>query len=126
MNPLLTFFIRKQECNADKFAYKLCDMNGLNGGVAFFEDDKIDPLFDIANKQFSPFIETDSSFGSLCQTLTMCVDVPCFYIDKLIKQAFASTDITRWIYDYCCDADHPGPSTRAYAIRKEIKARLQS
>ena len=126
LNNLLAIPIRIQESNADKFAYKLCDMNALNGGVAFFEDEKIDPLFDIANKQFSPFVETDSTFGSVCQALTMCVDVPCFYIDKTIKRLYASTDITRWYYDYCRDAHHPGPSTRAYAIRKEIEARLQS
>ena len=117
---------RYQEANADKFAYQNGELATLLAGISFFENEKVDGLYNIENKKLSPFIKTDSPVGILTQSLANCVRVPLFCIEKGIKIAFKSTDATTWLYHYLIGSTHPSPSARAQAIRDEISRRLES
>ncbi|MBV8660524.1 MAG: M48 family metalloprotease [Candidatus Dependentiae bacterium] len=114
---------RCQESAADKFAYELGDINSLHGGVSFFENEEMDPLFDIQNTKWSPFLKVDSALGNTAQFLASCQEVPLFYIDKIIKTIYASTSTSRWMYNFFRDPIHPGPSVRAQNLKDEIAKR---
>lgn len=122
----LHFFLsRYNERNADKFAYTHGDDNALKGGIAFFESEKNDPLFNIENEKYSSFIKTDSLAGNVVQLVNSCATVPTFYISKGLGTLINSTYATRWMYDYCRGMTHPGAPVRAEAIRKEQSRRSQ-
>ena len=114
---------RPQEFEADKFAYENADDLALQGGIAFFENEERDPLFDIKNQQFSPFIKTESTVGTMVQGVVGYFEIPAFYNDKEWKQFIASTSFTRWLYDYNRGSSHPGPSVRANIIKEEVARR---
>jgi len=112
---------RFQESAADAFAYELADMNALNGGISFFENEEVDSLWNIENKELSPFIETDSIIGKLIQAYFRYIDQQELAEKKATKENF----LLRWWYDYQHGPTHPGASVRAQSIRDEIARRLQ-
>lgn len=127
IDAIMPFIVsRPQALEADKFAYQNADMQALQGGIKFFENADIDPLFNINDKQLSPFIKTESTVGNIAQNITSCFEVPFFYIDKTFKQIMVSTYVTRWIYDYNRKSSHPGPSVRAQILKDEVARRKNS
>ncbi len=120
---ILPVFIRAQEFAADAFAYKQIDENALKGGIAFFENEEIDPLFNIENQHYSPFIKVDSTTGTAIQQLVTYTEEPAFYREKAIKKMIASNSYLRWLYDYYRGSSHPGPSVRAQNIKNELASR---
>lgn len=127
IDAIMPFIVsRPQELEADKFAYQNADMQALQGGIKFFENADIDPLFNINDKQLSPFIKTESTVGNIAQNITSCFEAPFFYIDKNFKQMIASTYVTRWIYDYNRKSSQPGPSVRAQILKDEVARRKNS
>jgi len=118
--------IRNQESAADKFAYSQADIDALYGGVSFFESKEMDPLFDIENSKRSPFVETNSTIGTMAQYYHGFFDEITFTIGKNIGLMWKSTDTTRWIYDYLRGSTHPGASVRAQNIKNEIYRRKHS
>ena len=117
---------RYHERNADAFAYTNSDDLALQGGLQFFESELVDPLFNIENKQPSPYVDTNSPVGTVAQSLVSCVEIPAFYIGKVTGTIINSTSITRWLYDAARGLTHPGGPVRAQAIRDEIARRSES
>ena len=117
---------RHNERNADAFAYTHGDDNALLGGISFFESEMVDPLFNIENKQPSPYLATDSTIGTIAQSAISIIEMPTFYIGKTIGTIINSTSFTRWLYDASRDLVHPGAPTRVQAIREEIQRRLHA
>lgn len=110
---------RSHEKNADKFSYSQIDENALHGGISFFENEDIDPLFDIENKTVSPFIPVDSSFGKLMQVWANHED------QNQLTQLKAIKAIPIWhsFYKWMNASSHPYPSDRAQAIKDELAKR---
>lgn len=117
---------RYQECNADKFACENGSLQALQGGKSFFENRKVDWLYDLQNYTLSPYIKTDSLVGNLTQSIANCIRVPLFSIDKGIRSLFASTDATYYLYHFILAYTHPSPAYRAQTIQDEIARRLEN
>jgi len=115
-------YIRYQEAQADNFACQQGDIDALKGGITFFEDEDVDPLYGIENKKLSPFIETKSFIGGLMQRYANYGDGIGLALRKFIQRHSS----TRWMYDYLHDFAHPGPSTRAQKIRNHIAEKEKS
>ena len=113
---------RFQESNADNFACENSDINALEGGITFFENEEVDPLFNIENKKNSPFIPAEYSVGKLIQCCYEFSDEFNLLIFKTIKKL----SISRWTYDFMRAPTHPGPSARAQKLRDTIAARQQA
>lgn len=113
---------RYQETNADAFAAKNANISALYGGISFFENEEVDPLWNIENKKISPFIQVNSILGSLIQAYFIIRDE-----NDLQKQKNAKNNpLLRWWYDFCNGPTHPGPSVRAQALKDEIARRLET
>ena len=128
MNLLLVKFLHSRylERRADEFAYTNGDDKCLEGGISFFQSDLVDPLYNIENSKFSPYINVDSTVGTIAQGAASCVTVPAFYIGKTIGTMINSTDVTRWMYDAARGLSHPGAPARIHAVRQEQKRRFEN
>jgi hypothetical protein len=98
----------------------------LQGGISFFENNKIDGLYDLENYNLSPYSSTDSLIGTLIQSIANCIRIPLFGTIKGIKLFFASTDATYWLYHALIGSTHPSPAYRVEQIRNEIARRLEN
>ena len=115
----MIYLSRSNEFAADEFAYTCGDEDSLKGGISFFTSEEIDPLFNIENKEISPFIPVDSTIGSLMQKWAKYNDE-----QEIVQKRFiASLSGLRWIYDFMNGATHPGPSVRVKNIEKELERR---
>lgn len=113
---------RYQETNADAFAANNAELEALYGGVSFFENEEVDPLWNIEDKELSPFVEVDSTLGKIIQAyFEMCDEN-----DLQEKQDAKKNSLLRWWHDFCNGPTHPGPSTRAQALKDEIARRLKT
>ena len=121
LGMLLNIPTRFQESAADLFAYSLADMNALIGGISFFESEELDSLWNIEEKQLSPFVQADSALGKWIQAFFKNLDEKQLQEDRDTKLSTWG----RWIYDYNHGPTHPGSSVRAQSIRDEINRRLQ-
>jgi hypothetical protein len=114
-------FAHTHEIAADKFACDLADINALEGGITFFEDEKIDPLIDIEAESISPFIPVQSDIGAYIQSWIKTQDEQNLVNLKNVKLDPAA----RIIFDAQRDPVHPSPSIRAQRIRDEIARRKE-
>ncbi len=122
----LIAMIRYQESRADAFACRLADDKTLQGAIDIFEDEDMDSLYDIENKQITPYIANDSIVGKTVQTIVGPVE---FIINAAFYQMLLFTKSipeARWIYDFKEDAIHQGPSIRAKLIQDELAIREQN
>ena len=122
----LAIILRYQETNADKFALEAADLQALQGGLATFENDEIDPLYDIENKTLEPHIPTNSYVGKFFQTCIGSIECIVGYAQLQYHLVMKSTKTTRWIFDLLHNQIQQGPSVRAQAIKSEIAKRQET
>jgi len=115
--------LRHQEAQADVFACKLADSKTLQGTLPLFENDEIDPMFELEHKRMTPFIKTDSKVGEIIQTVVGPFEFTALLIIQQLGLLVRSNSMTRWLYDFQKDMTHQGPSLRAQAIKDELKRR---
>lgn len=120
---VLVTMLRHQEAQADTFAYKMMDTQTLQKALTLFENDEIDPLFELEKTEYSPYLQSDSTIGNVVQTVVDPIDTLYAMLCKQVGLLIRSTKLTRWAYDYSTDAVHQGPSVRAQNIKNEIARR---
>ncbi len=116
---ILKLLTPNYEKNADKFSYTQIDENGLHGGISFFENEDIDPLFNIENKTVSPFLPVNNSIGKLMQLSAYFDD----YCQLTQLQIIKDIPIFHSFYKWMHTSSHPYPSDRAQAIKDELAKR---
>ncbi len=112
---------RSNERNADKFACNLGDDAVLRGGISFFEDEDMDPLFNVENKTVSPYIKIDNRFATALQAWAHYNEQDQLNHLRFIK----SISFLRAMYEYMSVSSHPYPSWRVQAIQAELDRRAQ-
>ena len=119
----LISILRYQEIEADKFACKLADSKTLQGTLPLFENDEIDPMFELEHKKITPFIKSNSQTREMLEAIVGPLEFAALLVIQQVGLLIRSNSITRWMYDFKKDMTHQGPSIRAQAIKDELKRR---
>lgn len=115
-------FTRFQEGQADDFACARAGQQELEGGIRFFENEEMDPLFNIENKKIVPFVETKSIVLKGLHKVALVFE----WLKLKQKQAIKKSPLRRWIHDYMNGPTHPSPSSRAQKIRNAIEVKQKA
>jgi len=119
----LVNLLRQQSAQADKFAYQLADTDTLQRALTLFENDEVDPLYDLENQTITPFVPTNSNIEHFIQTVVDPIDYVICYGWQQTGLALRSNFVTRWLFDLTQNMKQEGPFVRAQAIKDEIIAR---
>lgn len=119
----LLAILRQQETHADEFARKLADNQTLKDALSLFEDEEVDPLFELETRTMKSYIKTKSTVGSTIQTVANPIEFSALLLIQQILLVVKSIPPARWLYDFKKDMTHEGPSIRAQKIKDELTRR---
>lgn len=122
----LVNMLRYQESRADKFACSLADDATLQGAITLFEDEHMDLLYDLENKKMTPYMKTNSTVGTMIQTVAGPFELIASLIVQQTFLIVKAIPELRWTFDFVLDPIHQGPSVRAQLIKDELARRAQN